>query len=114
MALIGDGRAIIEVAHSWGVSRHTLHDWLARYGQPGSPRDNSAGRTVRDGSVAHQVEPARKPLKRSRTQLRPFPRDDFLAGSSRGSAARLRAPAMGTPALRVLRALRAHRTPRMQ
>ena len=31
LAVIGDGRAIGEVAQAWGVSRQTLHEWLARY-----------------------------------------------------------------------------------
>lgn len=30
LAVIGDGRSITEVAASWGISRQTLHAWLAR------------------------------------------------------------------------------------
>ena len=33
MAVIGDGRGISEVADAWGVSRQTLHEWLARYNE---------------------------------------------------------------------------------
>ena len=31
LAVIGDGRTVTEVARDWGVSRKTLHAWLARY-----------------------------------------------------------------------------------
>ena len=31
LAVIGDGRTATEVARDWGVSRKTLHAWLARY-----------------------------------------------------------------------------------
>ncbi|MBN9375855.1 MAG: helix-turn-helix domain-containing protein, partial [Cellulomonas sp.] len=31
LAVVADGRMITEVAASWGVSRQTLHGWLARY-----------------------------------------------------------------------------------
>jgi transposase-like protein len=35
LAVIGDGRQVSEVAAAWGVSRQTLHAWLARYEQDG-------------------------------------------------------------------------------
>src|SRR5260221_2183213 len=31
LAVIGDGRTVSEVATDWGVSRRTMHSWLARY-----------------------------------------------------------------------------------
>jgi transposase-like protein len=31
LAVIGDGRSVGEVARDWGISRRTMHDWLARY-----------------------------------------------------------------------------------
>jgi transposase len=31
LAVIGDGRTVSEVARDWGVSRRTMHRWLARY-----------------------------------------------------------------------------------
>jgi transposase InsO family protein len=31
LAVIADGRTVTEVARDWGVSRKTLHSWLARY-----------------------------------------------------------------------------------
>jgi transposase len=35
LAVIGDGRQVSEVAAAWGVSRQTLHAWLARYEHDG-------------------------------------------------------------------------------
>jgi transposase len=35
MAVIGDGLSISQVAEKVGVSRQTLHAWLARYGIEG-------------------------------------------------------------------------------
>src|SRR2546426_11917243 len=31
LAVIADGRTVTEVARDWGVSRQTMHGWLARY-----------------------------------------------------------------------------------
>jgi len=31
LAVIGDGRTVGEVARDWGISRRTMHRWLARY-----------------------------------------------------------------------------------
>ena len=31
LAVLADGRAVMEVASQWGVSRRTVHRWLARY-----------------------------------------------------------------------------------
>ncbi len=35
MAVLGDGRAVSEVAAQWGVSRQSVHAWLRRYEEPG-------------------------------------------------------------------------------
>jgi transposase InsO family protein len=35
LAVIADGRTVTEVARDWGVSRKTLHAWLARYESAG-------------------------------------------------------------------------------
>jgi transposase-like protein len=37
LAVIADGRTVTEVARDFGVSRQTMHDWLARY-EAGAPR----------------------------------------------------------------------------
>jgi transposase-like protein len=31
LAVLSEGRAVMEVASQWGVNRRTLHRWLARY-----------------------------------------------------------------------------------
>src|SRR5438309_6225376 len=31
LAVIADGHTVTEVARDWGVSRQTMHGWLARY-----------------------------------------------------------------------------------
>lgn len=31
LAVISDGRSVSEVAEQWGVSRQSVHTWLARY-----------------------------------------------------------------------------------
>ena len=31
LAVIRDGRTVTQVARDWGVSRQTMHTWLARY-----------------------------------------------------------------------------------
>jgi transposase len=31
LAVIADGRPVAEVAQQWGVSRQSVHAWLARY-----------------------------------------------------------------------------------
>jgi transposase-like protein len=33
LAVIAEGWSVTEVAGKWGVSRQTLHSWLARYRQ---------------------------------------------------------------------------------
>ena len=35
LAVIGDGRTVGEVARDWGISRRTMHGWLARYKEEG-------------------------------------------------------------------------------
>ena len=51
MAVLGDGRTVKEVARQWGVSRQTLHAWLAKYEAAGTTlvlvRDQGDYRGVR-------------------------------------------------------------------
>ncbi len=53
LAVIGDGRAIGEVAQAWGVSRQTLHEWLARYEIAGL--EGLIDRSHRPVSCPHQM-----------------------------------------------------------
>ncbi len=55
LAVIGDGRSITEVAASWGISRQTLHGWLARYEVAGL--EGLADRSHRPASCPHQMDP---------------------------------------------------------
>ena len=68
LALIGDGLAICQVASKVGVSRQTLHAWLARYEAEGL--DGLADRSHRPVSCPHQmpaqVEAVVLELRRSR------------------------------------------------
>ncbi|WP_323102477.1 helix-turn-helix domain-containing protein, partial [Intrasporangium sp. YIM S08009] len=49
-----DGRTVSEVAASWGVSRQTLHAWLARYESDGL--EGLADRSHRPASCPHQMD----------------------------------------------------------
>jgi len=54
LAVIADGRTVTEVASDWGVSRQTMHDWLARYEAEGLEGLNNRShrpthRSCRDG-----------------------------------------------------------------
>ncbi len=56
LAVIADGRTVTEVAGRWGVSRQTLHAWLARYEAEGL--EGLADRSHRPGSCPHQMPAA--------------------------------------------------------
>lgn len=68
LAVISDGLSISQVASKVGVSRQTLHSWLARYEAEGL--EGLADRSHRPGSCPHQmpaaVEAAVLELRRSR------------------------------------------------
>jgi transposase-like protein len=56
LAVIGEGGTVSEVAGRWGVSRQSVHSWLARYEAGGL--EGLADRSHRPGSCPHQMEPA--------------------------------------------------------
>jgi transposase len=68
LAVIGDGLSISQVASKCGVSRQTLHSWLARYEEAGL--EGLIDRSHRPASCPHQmpaeVEAALLELRRSR------------------------------------------------
>jgi transposase InsO family protein len=68
LAVLADGRTVGEVAGQWGVSRQTLHAWLARYEAEGL--DGLGDRSHRPRSCPHQlgaeVEALVLELRRSR------------------------------------------------
>jgi transposase InsO family protein len=53
LAVVGEGRTVTEVAGRWGVSRQTLHAWLARYEAEGL--EGLADRSHRPRSCPHQM-----------------------------------------------------------
>ena len=53
LAVIGDGRTVTEVARQWGVSRQTLHAWLARYEEGGL--EALSNRSFRPLHCPHQM-----------------------------------------------------------
>ena len=55
LAVIGNGRTISEVAKDWGISRRTMHRWLARYEGDGLEGLNS--RSHRPAHCPHQTSP---------------------------------------------------------
>jgi len=56
LAVIGEGGTVTEVAGRWGVSRQSVHSWLARYEAGGL--DGLADRSHRPESCPHQLDPA--------------------------------------------------------
>ncbi len=55
LAVIGEGGAVSEVAGRWGVSRQSVHAWLARYEAGGL--EGLADRSHRPASCPHQMSP---------------------------------------------------------
>ena len=55
LAVIADGRTVVEVATAWSVSRQTLHEWLSRYEQGGL--EALADRSHRPGTCPQQMDP---------------------------------------------------------
>src|SRR5690242_11404689 len=53
LAVISDGRTVTEVARDWGVSRQTLHAWLARYEEAGL--EGLSNRSFRPQHCPHQM-----------------------------------------------------------
>src|SRR2546423_5869683 len=56
LAVIGDGRTVSEVAKEWGVSRRTMHRWLARY--EGDGLEGLNNRSHRPAQSPLQMPPA--------------------------------------------------------
>ena len=56
LAVIGEGGTVSEVAGRRGVSRQSVHGWLARYERAGL--EGLADRSHRPDSCPHQMEPA--------------------------------------------------------
>ncbi|MDT5151347.1 MAG: hypothetical protein QOI01_3080, partial [Mycobacterium sp.] len=66
LAVISDGLSVSQVAQKCGVSRQTLHSWLARYEEAGL--EGLTDRSHRPASCPHQM-PAR--VEAALLELRP-------------------------------------------
>ncbi len=55
LAIIGDGRTVGEVARDWGISRRTMHRWLARY--EGAGLEGLNNRSHRPAHSPRQTSP---------------------------------------------------------
>ena len=53
LGVISEGRAVMEVASQWSVSRRTLHRWLARYEAQGL--EGLSNRSHRPERCPHQM-----------------------------------------------------------
>src|ERR1700753_2984869 len=89
LAVISDGLSVSQVAEKMGVSRQTLHAWLARYEASGL--EGLVDRSHRPASCPHQmpatVEAAVLELRRSRPYWGPR-RLVFELAKRRGAALR--------------------------
>jgi transposase InsO family protein len=56
LAVIADGRTVTQVAREWGVSRQTMHIWLARYERDGL--EGLANGSHRPAHCPHQMSTA--------------------------------------------------------
>src|SRR2546428_14146069 len=56
MAVISEGRTITQAARDWGVSRQTMHAWLARYEADGL--EGLANLSHRPAHCPHQMPAA--------------------------------------------------------
>lgn len=85
LAVIGDGRSITEVAASWGISRQTLHTWLARWDASGL--EGLVDRSHRPLSCPHQIDPVTRSASAAnqvRGQILPGHANGPRSSASRG------------------------------
>lgn len=73
-AVIADGRMVIEVARNWGVSRQTMHTWLARYEYEGlqglSSRSYCAVKRLNSGRLTTEIRRIRVAIISSLVMVR--------------------------------------------
>jgi transposase len=70
LAVISDGLSVSQVAEKVGVSRQTLHTWLARYEAQGL--DGLADRSHRPVSCPHQMQAAVEAVLLELRRSRPY------------------------------------------
>src|SRR3979411_2715139 len=90
LAVIGDGRTVIEVSRDWGVSRRAMHRWLVLY--EGDGLEGLNNRSHRPPQSPHQMPPAVEaivlemvvaPIRRAAPEVRPNTPPATSASSSR-------------------------------
>ena len=70
LAVIADGRTVTEVARDWGVSRQTMHTWLARYEAEGL--EGLGNRSRRPAHCPHQMPAAAEAKVLEMRRAKPF------------------------------------------
>jgi transposase len=70
LAVIADGRTVTEVARDWGVSRKTLHAWLARY--EGAGLEGLKNLSHRPAHCTHQIPAGVEAQLLEMRRARPF------------------------------------------
>ena len=70
LAVIGDGRTVSEVSRDWGVSRRTMHRWLARY--EGDGLEGLKNRSHRPAQSPHQMPPAAEAMVLEMRRSHPY------------------------------------------
>lgn len=106
LAVVQDGWKVTEVAERLGVSRQSVHAWIARYEAGGltalvdrSHRPASCPHQIRSETEAHPMDPRREPASRpnrtsrrqvspdrsERRRLRLLQSDDSSSGSPRSA-----------------------------
>jgi transposase InsO family protein len=70
LAVIADGRTVTEVAKDWGVSRQTMHGWLARYEEEGL--EGLTNRSHRPAHSPHQIPAALEAMVLEMRRAKPY------------------------------------------
>src|SRR5215831_3396917 len=70
LAVLGDGRTVTEVARDWGVSRQTVHSWLARYEEEGL--EGLTNRSRRPADCPHQLPAAVEAQVQEMRRAKPY------------------------------------------
>jgi transposase len=84
LAVIADGRTVTEVAKDWGVSRQTMHSWLARYEEEGLEGLNN--RSHRQAHSPHQIPAVLEAMVLEMRRAKPYWGARRLALELRGKA----------------------------
>ena len=70
LAVVADGRTVKEVARDWGVSRQTMHSWLAKYEAEGL--EGLGERSHRPEFCPHQMPPELEVMVLEMRRAKPY------------------------------------------